>query len=197
MLLMQSRSSLGQGVLLAPPKWTRHPLKIEEATGNFVIPGTRSLIEMFINDLNNLPYAKFISYFPLVCLLVIPLMVIVSPVLTVYVFNNTWILSIGFPAVLLLSLVMYCVCYNRYKKKFTKVIHYHRIRLAAYYSFSFPCPNQRRLPGKQDPLYPSRAQRPYQLEDWETVLEKHAGVWRTLLCQATEDESPLRNQRVE
>lgn len=138
MLLMRRRSTVGQGVLLASPKWTRHPLKIEEDTTSFLVPGTRALIEMLVADLNHLPHATFISYFPLVCLVLVPLIVFLAPFLTVYVFKNTWILSVGVPCLLLVAAVVYCVCYSRYKSRYNKVVHYHQIRLAHYYSLSFP-----------------------------------------------------------
>lgn len=135
---MSCSSQKRSGVVIAPTSYLKHPLAIDDHTIGFIVPGTRLVLDMLVTDLNNLPYARFISVYPLVSLIAIPIIVIVSILVTVYLYNNPWIYRIVFPLCLLAFMIPYCICYNKYVTRYHAVIEYYEFQLLNFYTFHFP-----------------------------------------------------------
>lgn len=126
------------GVLIGPRNFFRHPLVLDETTAHYMLPGTSSVIGMMISDLNSLPHAKFISMYPVLSLILIPLIVIVSIIITTYIYYNPWIYRLAFPLSLLVLVIPYCVCYHKYIHCYHMVIDYYEYQLLNHYRFVFP-----------------------------------------------------------
>lgn len=135
---MSCYSQKRSGVVIAPLSYLKHPLAIDNQTIGFIVPGTRSKIDSLVVDLNSVPYARFISIYPLISLIAIPIVVIASIMVTVYLYSNPWIYRVVFPLCLFAFMIPYCICYNKYVTHYRRVLEYYEFQLLNIYIFHFP-----------------------------------------------------------